>query len=1296
MRRILGSLTILVMILFYHFSVQAQTTGSIAGTVTDSNGAVLPNATVSIKGQSGQEFTVTSNDSGIFRVPALSSGLYTVTISSTGFKKAVVSNVKVDIGTPTRVDASLEVGTVEQVVVVESGGEVLQTQTATVGNTITGRQIKETPISSRDALDLILKLPGVASAGAPRQSSINGLPKSAIQMTIDGVDVQDNVLRSSDGFFTFVRPRVDAIEEVSISTASPGAESSGEGAVQVKFVTKRGNNKYKGTAYWQVRNTALNAAYWYNNRDLTPKPGYTKAPRDVSQLNQPGFSFGGPIPYPHFGEGGPMLHSGKDRAFFFVNYEQFRLPGSQSRTRTVLNPEAQTGIFKYIVGTETRSVNLFTIASSNGEVGTIDPTVNTVLNEIRSATASQGSFRPITGDPNRQFFDFQNITNAERNFTAVRIDVNFHKNHSAEFVANRQNFLPSIDVINGNDAPFPGGSSYGQGGIRRSWAWAVRSTLSQNIVNEVRYAIAGGGTAFSQGCCGADFASQNGMFLQIGTPAGITNLRATTAPTYRTTPSYDLTDNITWQYGNHSIGLGGQYKKVRTEGSGFTCCPTIGFGFGSNASEVAAAAIFSGGTAGSLPGASTTQVAAAQNLYAALTGRVLSYGQTAFLTADGTYQVGTKGDQLRILEEKMYGLYGQDSWRINPNLTVTFGLRWQPRYGVTAESANFAQLEDPDMVYGASGPGNIFRPGTFTGGMTVRSIGMNAGDKAYPDDLNNFAPSVGVVWSPNFGDKGFMKFLFGSPGKSVFRAGYSSSFIREGLNVVSSIIASNPGGSLPASRTIANGLLTQGTLLRTGGNPNVTPAPFPNTPAYPFTHLTSNGANDFSKDFTTGEVRSFNFGYQRELDKNTVIEVRYVGNRGVRLERQTDLNERNTIENGVAAEFVLAQQNLYANVAANRCQTGVTVANCQYNFAYFGPGTGTSPLPISLSYLNGSAGGNSAVLTAGALGSNGSVTATGAANPALYTSAIFRSTTGLNRTAASVLGWAGLLDADPARRTNGLNAGLPSNFFFVSPQVRDGGSFIVNNDQNSWYDSAVIEVRRRMAFGLRVQASYVFSKAQSDFAAVSSAVFAQYTQRSDGLQLAKNVAAFDLRHNFKLDTTYDLPFGKGKTFFTNSGRLVNSLVGGFSILPVISWQSGSPIQIGNVQLIGMTVKELQKAVKVRKESSLVFWLPDDIRLNSQKAFDTSITGTLGYGTAFGGGGAPTGRYLAPSGFGNCQAPYAGKCGFNNLTIYGPSFFKLDVGITKRFEVSERFNVELRANLLDALNHPNFKVGGFGG
>lgn len=226
MRKFTNVLMVGLMLLLFQIAVQAQTTGSISGAVTDPNGAYVPGANIVIKGEGGQEFKAVSSAAGTYSIPAIQNGTYTVTVSVSGFKTSTVTNVKVDVGTPRTVDVRLELGNVGEVVEITSGAEVLQAQTATVGSSVTGRQIIETPIASRDALDLVGMMPGTNTVGAPRRSSINGLPKGSISITIDGVDVQDNLLRSSDGFFTYVRPRVDAIEEVTVSTAAGGAETA--------------------------------------------------------------------------------------------------------------------------------------------------------------------------------------------------------------------------------------------------------------------------------------------------------------------------------------------------------------------------------------------------------------------------------------------------------------------------------------------------------------------------------------------------------------------------------------------------------------------------------------------------------------------------------------------------------------------------------------------------------------------------------------------------------------------------------------------------------------------------------------------------------------------------------------------------------------------------------------------------------------------------------------------------------------------------------------------------------------
>jgi hypothetical protein len=214
------------------------TTGSLTGTVSDPSG-VVPNAAVTVTGGAGLELTTQTSDNGTFSVPALGAGTYTVTVIAPNYKKAVITDVKIAVGKPSTINVELEIGPQEQTVtIVGAGGELLNSQNATVGSTIVGRQIVDQPQASRDALDLVTLLPGVQTTGRPRTSTVNGLPKGALNITIDGTDVQDQLISSQDGFFTFVRPRIDAIDEVTVSTATPGAESSGDGAVQIKFVTR--------------------------------------------------------------------------------------------------------------------------------------------------------------------------------------------------------------------------------------------------------------------------------------------------------------------------------------------------------------------------------------------------------------------------------------------------------------------------------------------------------------------------------------------------------------------------------------------------------------------------------------------------------------------------------------------------------------------------------------------------------------------------------------------------------------------------------------------------------------------------------------------------------------------------------------------------------------------------------------------------------------------------------------------------------------------------------------------------
>lgn len=187
-----------------------------------------------------------------------------------GFKTAVLEEVTVNAGVPASVRVVLEVGELQETVVVQGeSAAVVQTQRPAVSTTLNIREVSNLPLVSRNALDFVVMLPGVNTPGGNRDSTINGLPQHAINITIDGINVQDNTLKSTDGFFTIVQPRLDAIEEVTLTTAG---ENAGQGAVQIQFVTRSGTNEWRGSVYHYLRHDALNANTWFNERAGIPKP----------------------------------------------------------------------------------------------------------------------------------------------------------------------------------------------------------------------------------------------------------------------------------------------------------------------------------------------------------------------------------------------------------------------------------------------------------------------------------------------------------------------------------------------------------------------------------------------------------------------------------------------------------------------------------------------------------------------------------------------------------------------------------------------------------------------------------------------------------------------------------------------------------------------------------------------------------------------------------------------------------------------------------------------------------------
>src|SRR5262245_51375751 len=235
MRRSLSRLVFLTVIVSAiatsAFAQGATVTASITGTVVDRDQGVVPGATVEVKNNAtAVSRTAVTNSSGAYSFPAMELGTYTVTVSLSGFKTYVHTEVRLQAGTVANLRAVLEVGQLTEQVNVRAASELVQTTQTAVSNTVSMETIANLPVVTRNALNFVTFLPGVETPGTGRASTINGLPQSAINISIDGVSTS-NLLQSGDGFYSMVFPRLDAVQEVTVSGAGAGAESAGGGAV---------------------------------------------------------------------------------------------------------------------------------------------------------------------------------------------------------------------------------------------------------------------------------------------------------------------------------------------------------------------------------------------------------------------------------------------------------------------------------------------------------------------------------------------------------------------------------------------------------------------------------------------------------------------------------------------------------------------------------------------------------------------------------------------------------------------------------------------------------------------------------------------------------------------------------------------------------------------------------------------------------------------------------------------------------------------------------------------------------
>lgn len=1207
---------------------QVSTTSRISVTVMDPQGAIVPGADVVIKSDAtGSEFKANAGSDGLANITSLPIGTYTVTVTAKGFKKTVVTNVKTEVGAPSSVQVTLEVGTTNETVTITGGAEALQKESTTIGSTITGRQITQLPFTSRDALDLVLNLPGTQTGGRPRTSTVNGLPKAALNINYDGINVQDGLLRSSDGFFTFVRPRVDAIEEVRVQTAGQTAESAAGGAVQISFVTKGGTNEYHGGAWWYNRQRGFNSNYYFNklNRITLADGSKVETPRAQVMLNQWGIKVGGPIT--------PWL---KDRAFFFISYDSYHLPEQTVRTRTILTEAARNGIFSFPDAAAPggiRTVNLYTLAGASpaGLPTTPDPTIAKILSDIRSSTKA-GALNP-TSDPNFQSFTFTNSGGQIRRFPDIRVDLNVTSKHHVEAIYHFNDFAGQADFLNNADPAFPAPVPQilgKQESNRFSFSTALRSQLSSSLVNEARYGLVGGTVTFFANLAADAFTPFGGVSMTFPL---VTSPQSVTAPSRRNAPRFEFRDTLSYVRGRHNLSGGVSWAKNELFSQAGGIVPGLTFGLASATDPGINA--FS-----SLPSSNQGN---ARALYALLTGRLTAINFNAKLD-ENTRTYSLNSFAVTRNQQYEYGLFGQDSWKFRDNMTINYGLRWEAVLAPRNVNGVYVRT-GYEGLFGKSGVGNLFRPGAATG-VAPAYTPVDKDTKPYNDDMNNFAPNLGIAWTPRF-ENSWLKKVFGDGDKTVLRAGYSISFFTGGSNEFDNLWGSNPGLQVFAGQR-ADLEFTAGSRLLRNGLPTLTA---PSAFSYPRNVVPGIGAiNDYDPNLRSPYVQSYSFGIQRELNKDTVLEARFVGNRSIALVRQYNLNEVNIFENGFLQEFIAAQNNLKIARAANPNNN---------NFRNAGL-AGQVALPI---------------FEASFQAPNVTTPSTQFANSTFIT----QLDRGLAGAAASTL--AGTL----AFQSNRVARGLAPNLFFINPEVFTGGSFLLTNGGTSNYNSLQIELRRRLSSGLLVQASYVLSKSLTDQYANASNAFVQPTTIRDN-HMDYGPSPFDLRHGFKANYVWELPFGPGRKYL-NGGGVLGKLLEGWESDGIIRWQSGRSFNLtcgrptvnGNdsgCNLVGIDVQGFQDLIKIRKAGDdanrgTVYWLPRDFVDNTLKAFQL-VSGT------------PTGPHIAPP---NTPGKFGGLFKF-----YGPSFLRSDLSLVKKTRITEKTNLELRAEFLNAFNNTNFLIG----
>jgi len=1263
-RKLFVTAVSLLSLLFSLPTFSQTTNATLGGTVSDSSGALIPGVSITATNvATGIVTSVITNESGAYQFASLQPGAYKVSGELPGFQTQTYNDVQLGGSQQVRLNFMLQVGGLSQNVEVTIDADtVLATSSSSVGTVLPEQKVRDLPLPVRDVFGLLQ-----ATAGTTKEAGDNGRSGyfaggrlSAVNTTRDGIVVSDGRYENGAWSATYTSP--DLVEEVKVVVAPVDAETS-RGSGQVSMVTRSGTNQYKGSVFWANRNSMFDANNWFNNQKNIEK--------DYVNRNQ----FGGRI-------GGPII---KNKTFFFFLFEGQRYLERENFIGNTLTDTARQGLFRFFPGVDNGNLNSNNpVVDANGNPVT-PRGVNTAVNGGALQTVNLFGRDPFrTGidqsaymretlarmpSPNNftvgdglntagiQFvrripgLDLANGNgvNVDRDQYNIRLDHNFNSKHKLSFIGTKEHTWGLADQAGRRSWP----TAFDGLAVKRPDVYSVSlvSTLSNTLVNELR---AGQRRTLNWQWGSADRGDAVGAEARSFLPVA-NGIPFNANPTDWTSfvlhggfgrwreaknPMRSLADNLSWTRGTHAFKLGIEIRRSESDGFNdpdFTPRATLGTNTAFAIQGISSTAI---------QGLSAANQTLAQRLLSELSGEISTINQSFGVqnAQDLNYHgYPTIPNNRHWWHQNEFSSFFKDEWKLRSNLTLNLGIHYE-WFGSPYEQSGRAAIPVTD---GNSVATALCGVSCGAGLTTVQFVGKNSTHPEIPvnrSDWNNFAPSVGFSWNlPWFGQD-----------KTVLRAGYGWSYlgaVRDFI-VVDGIAGTVPGVNLGTNSAGVQYQPTTFTTLSNVGSNGFLPIPtaqlgLPTTAlqAIPLTADRSQRIQAY--DRVSPYTQNWNLEIQRQIAKNTTVEVRYVGSKSTKLWGGIELNNVDIFNNGLLEAFNIT-----------RAGGNAALFDSMLNGLNIGGGAST---------VNGTTVTGSAALRAN------STTRAMLANGNVGALANF-----LNTTSAGTGKQAALLRAN----------GYPENLIVMNPQF--GSVTLHGNPSNSTYHAVETQFTKRLTNGLSYSSTYTWSKTLGDSNSDAGQTYRDPRNRAADKQLLN----FHHTHQLTSNGTYSLPFGPGRLLFNSAPGWLSRIVERWSLGGIVNWQSGAPLTLtsnlstitNNTTNIGPNIvgnfpKSTGSVTKVA--NGVVYFA------GLQQVQDPGIAALAGTDATF--RGSFNNKAIADAN-GNILLVNPTPGTFGNLGLgwlEGPSTFNFDANLIKRVRLSESKEFEFRVDAVNVFNHANF-------